>query len=295
MVFIYWGWDTAVSVNEETKDKNKTPGRAAILSTFILLVTYALVIFSVQSFAGIGTSGNGLGNVANAGDVLSVQGSLVFGTSAWGSFLTHLLLLMVLSSAAASTQTTILPTARTTLSMAVYKAIPSSFAKMHPRYLTPTVSTIVMGAISIVVYVMFNYMSNGIGIIGDAVIAIGLYIAFYYGLTGFACAWYYRRNLTSSARNLWMQGILPVAGGLMLFFLGGWSLWLDYDVATANDFTMWTVPIIHWQVGGAFVIFVVSALVGVACFIYCRFANPSFFKKQTLTRSTQTLVPDPDA
>ena len=48
---------------------------------------------------------------------------------------------MVLSSAAASTQTTILPTARTTLSMAVYKAMPPAFAKMHPRYLTPTVST----------------------------------------------------------------------------------------------------------------------------------------------------------
>ena len=88
----------------------------------------------------------------------------------------------------------------------------------------------------------FNYASNGIGIIGDAVIAIGLYIAFYYGLTGFACAWYYRRNLTSSARNLWMQGILPVLGGLILFFLGGWSVWLDYDVATENDYTMWTVP-----------------------------------------------------
>src|ERR1700746_1714016 len=138
MVFIYWGWDTAVSVNEETKDKSKTPGRAAILSTFILLVTYALVIFSIQSFAGIKTTGNGLGNLANAGDVLSVQGSLVFGTSPFGSFLSHLLLLMVLSSAAASTQTTILPTARTTLSMAVYKALPSAFAKMG-RYLTPTV------------------------------------------------------------------------------------------------------------------------------------------------------------
>ena len=46
MVFIYWGWDTAVAVNEETKDKTKTPGRAAILSTFILLVTYVLVILS---------------------------------------------------------------------------------------------------------------------------------------------------------------------------------------------------------------------------------------------------------
>jgi hypothetical protein len=57
---------------------------------------------------------------------------------------------------------------------------------------------------------------------------------------------------------------------------------------------MWTVPWIHWQVGGAFVIAVVTALVGVAFFLYCRFRNPAFFKKQTLTRSTQTLVPDPD-
>ena len=63
-----------------------------------------------------------------------------------GNVLYRLLLVMVLSSAAASTQTTILPTARTTLSMAAYKAIPKSFAKIHPRFLTPTVSTIVMGA-----------------------------------------------------------------------------------------------------------------------------------------------------
>jgi amino acid transporter len=292
MVFIYWGWDTAVAVNEETKNPTKTPGRAAILSTVILLVTYALVILSMQSFAGIGAKGNGLGNEDNAGDVLSIQGHAVFGGSGFGSFLTHLLLLMVLSSAAASTQTTILPTARTTLSMAVYKAIPSSFAKIHPRYLTPTVSTIAMGAVSIVVYVAMNYTTNGIGVIGDAVIAIGLYIAFYYGLTGFACAWYYRRNLTSSARNLWMQGILPVTGGLILFFLGGYSVWLDYDIATENDYTMWTVPWIHWQVGGAFVIAVGAAIVGVLCFLYCRFNDPSFFKKQTLTRATATLVPD---
>ena len=292
MVFIYWGWDTAVAVNEETKDKTKTPGRAAILSTVILLVTYTLVIVSMQSFAGIGTKGTGLGNLDNAGDVLSIQGSAVFGTSGFGSFLTHLLLLMVLSSAAASTQTTILPTARTTLAMAVYKAIPSVFAKIHTKYLTPTVSTIAMGAISIVVYVGFNYSSNGIGIIGDAVIAIGLYIAFYYGLTGFTCAWYYRKNLTSSARNLWMQGILPVAGGLILYFLGGWSVWLDYDVATENDYTMWTVPGIHWQIGGAFVIAVVALLIGVVAYFYCKIRQPAYFRGETLTRTTETLVPD---
>ena len=291
MVFIYWGWDTAVAVNEETKDRNRTPGIAAILSTIILLVTYTLVVTSMEAFAGVKTHGNGLGNVNNAGDVLSVQGNLVF-TGGSGSFFYHLLLLMVLSSAAASTQTTILPTARTTLSMAAYRAIPRVFAKIHPRFLTPTVSTVTMGLVSIAVYVGLNYSSNGIGVIGDAVIAIGLYIAFYYGLTGFACAWYYRRNLTSSARNLWMQGILPVAGGVMLFFLGGWSLWLDYDVATQNDYTLWTVPGIRWQIGGAFVIAVAAALLGVIGYFYSRIHDPAFFKKETLTRATPTMVPD---
>ena len=65
----------------------------------------------------------------------------------------------------------------------------------------------------------------------DAVTAIGLYIAFYYGLTGFACAWYYRRNLTSSARNLWMQGILPVSWRAHPVLPRRLDPWLDYDVA----------------------------------------------------------------
>ena len=60
MLFIYWGWDTAVSVNEETKDRDKIPGRAAVTSTLILLATYALVIVSTQSYAGIGSTGIGL-------------------------------------------------------------------------------------------------------------------------------------------------------------------------------------------------------------------------------------------
>jgi amino acid transporter len=292
MVFIYWGWDTAVAVNEETKNPEKTPGRAAILSTFILVGTYTLVILSMQAFAGIGGKGNGLGNLAHAGDVLSVQGQHVFGTGTGGDVLYHLLLVMVLSSAAASTQTTILPTARTTLSMAVYKAIPDAFGKIHRRYLTPTVSTLTMGAVSIIVYVVLNYTTNSAGVIGDAVTAIGLYIAFYYGLTGFACAWYYRKTLLSNMRDLWMRGILPVLGGLMLFFLGGWSVWLDYDVATENSYTLWTVPGLDWQIGGAFVIAAVLLLIGIVVFLYCRFTRPPFFLKQTLTRSTPTLAPD---
>jgi amino acid transporter len=291
MLFIYWGWDTAVSVNEETKDPEKTPGRAAILSTVILLVTYVLVIIGAQAFAGVGTSGIGLGNTANF-DVLSSLGGEVFGTSGIGLLLARLLILMVLSSAAASTQTTILPTARTTLSMATYRAIPKVFAKMHPRYLTPTVSTIVMGVLSALLYLWFNFTSGGF-VISDAVTAIGLYIAFYYGLTGFACAWYYRKTLFRKQRDLWMQGILPVVGGLLMYGAGGWSIWADWDVASDNSYTSWLMPFWpHWYIGGVFVIAFLSALAGLVFGIIMRFVSPPFFKGGTLTRGTPTLVPD---
>ncbi len=30
-------------------------------------------------------------------------------------------------------------------------------------------------------------------ILADSIAAVGLMIAFYYGLTGFACVWFYRR------------------------------------------------------------------------------------------------------
>jgi amino acid transporter len=292
MLFIYWGWDTAVSVNEETRDKNKTPGQAAIISTVLLLVTYAIVIVSVLAFAGISAKGIGLSNESHGGDVLSVLGGAIFGTTGFGTFLSRLLILMVLSSAAASTQTTILPTARTTLSMAAYKALPASFAKIHPKHLTPTVSTIVMGAVSIALYVPMNYISGG-NVIYDAVTAIGIYIAFYYGLTALSCVWYYRKTLTSSARNLWMRGILPGLGWLLMWAAGIYSLQSDWTATFG--YTHWTVPGLHWEIGGIFLIAFGAAVAGVLGFFYMRITRPAYFLKETLTRATPTLVPDTDA
>jgi len=287
MLFIYWGWDTALSVNEETADKSRTPGKAGIISTVLLLVTYVTVIISVQAFAGVGNTGIGLLNTAHQFDVLSVLGGAIFGTSGLGTVLSRLLILMVLSSAAASTQTTILPTARTTLSMAAYGALPESFAKIHPRYLTPTVSTVVMGAISIALYIPLNYLSGG-NPIADAVTAIGLYIAFYYGLTAFSCVWYYRRTLTRSGRTLWMRGILPGLGGLIMYAAGFYSLQSDW--VASNSYTSWTVPGLHWQIGGVFIIAALSAAAGVIGFAYMRITGPAYFRKDTLTRTSPVLA-----
>jgi len=287
MLFIYWGWDTALTVNEETADKSRTPGRAGIISTILLLVTYTVVIFAVQSFDGIGDKGSGLANKAHQFDVLSVTGTAIFGTSGPGMVLSRLLILMVLSSAAASTQTTILPAARTMLSMAAYWALPQPFAKVSQRYLTPVVSTIVMGAVAVALYIPLNFISGG-NPIADAVTAIGLYIAFYYGLVAFSCAWYYRSTLTGSGRNLWMRGILPVCGGLIMYAAGLYSLQSDW--VASNSYTVWTVPGLQWRIGGTFIIAALAALAGVAGFAYMRITAPAFFRRQTLTRAIPAQV-----
>ena len=114
-IFIYWGWDSGVAVNEESRDKTHGPGKAAVISTVILLLIYVVVSVAAQAYHGTGF----LTSPANQSDVLNALGIAVF-----GSPLDKLMIIAVLTSASASTQTTILPTARTTLSMARWGALP---------------------------------------------------------------------------------------------------------------------------------------------------------------------------
>jgi len=205
-VFIYWGWDTTATVNEETENPDEAPGRATVVSTLILLGIYIIVAFAAQAYAGVSQL------VENQEDVLSSLGTEVF-----GSPLDKILIIAVLSSAAASTQTTILPTARTTLSMARANAMPHSLGKVHPRFLTPHISTVLMGAASIIWYVGLTLVSEDI--LFDSLAALGLMISFYIGLTGFACAIYYRREITRSVKNFFFVGVGPFLGGVILFYL----------------------------------------------------------------------------
>jgi amino acid transporter len=208
-VFIYWGWDSGVAVNEESEDPAEGPGKAAVVSTILLVLIYVVVTAAAQSFHGVGF----LTNEANQEDVLNALGSGVL-----GSTLNKLLIIAVLTSASASTQTTILPTARTTLSMAHWKAVTNLLARVHKRFLTPTVSTLGFGALSIIVTVVLLLLSSSV--LEDSLLAIGFPICFYYGFTGIACGFYYRRVLTESARNFLLLGLGPLIGGLMLFGVG---------------------------------------------------------------------------
>ncbi|HVN12466.1 MAG TPA: APC family permease [Kineosporiaceae bacterium] len=279
-VFLYWGWDTAVATNEEADDPARTPGRAAIISTLLLLATYALVSTAMVAFAGTGTAGIGLANPENSSDVFRAVGPALFGSGWLGTAGLLLLSASVLTSASASTQTTILPTARTALSMAAYRAIPTRFARIHPRYLTPTDATIGMGLISIVFYVLFTVVSSNL--LNALVGSVGLMIAFYYGLTGFACVWFYRRGLTSSVRNLVMRGVLPLLGGVILLVAFVYALrsyaapdWLTDD--SGNNVTI-------AGVGAVAVVGVVAIILGVVLMVVYWWASPDYFRGRTLPR-----------
>ena len=280
MVFVYWGWDTTVSVNEETADSDRIPGTAGVLSTVILLATYFMVILSIQLFAGFGSTGIGLDNAANQNDVLSPLGSAIFGTSALGTVLARLLLLMVMSSSAATAMTTILPNARTTLSMAFHKALPPIFGRIHPRYLTPTFSTTSFAVISAVMYLAINWVSGG-NVISDSVTACTFFVAIYLGVTGFACFWWYRKSLLSSARSFWLQGVFPLLSGIMLFVILGWSVY--YYTDPDQSYTTWHMPFWpHWTIGGVLSIGIITALVGLAWMLSLQRKYREFFSGRSM-------------
>ena len=285
-IFIYWGWDTAVACNEESDDPGRTPGRAAVISTFLLLATYALVSVAAVAFAGVGTEGIGLGNPDNADDIFAAIGPDLFGDSVIGHIGLLLLSASILTSASASTQTTILPTARTTLSMGVYKALPESFAKIHRRYLTPTTSTIAMGIVSAVFYVLFTIISPNLltALIGS----VGLMIAFYYGLTGFACVWFYRKTLTHNLRDLMMRGVVPLLGGIILLvmFVYGLIQYARPDWLTDDDGN--NVTILGF--GAVAVVGIGAMALGLILMVVWRFFEPSFFKGITLPMRSHDLV-----
>ena len=95
--------------------------------------------------------------------------------------------------------------------MAVYEAIPKRFASVHPRYMTPAFGTVVMGITALGFYLLLSFVSQNA--LADSIASLGLAVAFYYGITAYACVWYFRRTLFESARNFFMRGLLSVVGG----------------------------------------------------------------------------------
>jgi amino acid transporter len=128
-----------------------------------------------------------------------------------------LLVLSIITSGIASTQTTILPSSRTSLSMAVAGALPRVFGRVDPGHATPAIGTWTIGIVAILWYVGASLVSDNF--LFDSLSALSLMIAFYYALTGLACVIYWRHRLLTSAKAFLLIGVGPLVGALMLLYL----------------------------------------------------------------------------
>ena len=267
-IFAFWGWDTALTVNEESKNSDTTPGRAALLCVLSILLTYLLVSVATQMYAGLGETGLGLTNPEVSDNVFGNLAVPILGHP-----LDLALFLAVLASSAASLITTFLPTSRTLLAMGSYRAMPKAFAKLHPVHKTPSVATFTAGIGAATFYTVMTVLSERV--LTDTILALGIMICFYYGLTAFGCIWFFRHQLFSSAYNVVFKFLFPRLGGLGLFFVLIITLRDSADPAYGSAAS----------IGGIGLVLILGLgliLLGLIFMFIMRARQPEFFRGETI-------------
>ena len=195
-----------------------------------------------------------------------------------------LLIIAILTSAAASCQTTILPATRTMLSMGSHRAAPPKLAQISPRQLTPDFSTWLFGIVSIAWYLLLVVISSNTSTdaYNASIAAVGMAIALYYGISGVSCIVYYRGWLLRSVKNFVMVGLLPAFGAIVLIYVFAKTVW----DARGADYGYGTI----FGLGTVMVIGTALLLLGVPLVFICSRKYPTFF---TFRPDAQAAVKDP--
>lgn len=275
-IFVYWGWDTVMTMSEESGDgaKGNSTGIAAAILILTLVSLYALIATATVSYAGTGDGPTGLNNPDMSDNVFGHLSHPVMGGAG------IILSLAVLCSAAASLQSTGMSPARTLLAMGYYRAIPARFAAIHPKFQSPSFAVIVSGIVAAVFYVGIRLISKDA--LWDSITALGLLVCFYYGITAFSCVWYFRRESLRSLRAFATKMLMPGLGGAILFviFINTTVSSLDPDFGSGAD------------VGGVGLVFIMGAGVialGVVVMLVTALFYRPFFRGEVLGPKTLPL------
>jgi amino acid transporter len=165
--------------------------------------------------------------------------------------------------------------------MGTYRAIPSRFAHMHSRFHTPSFATMAAGIGTAVFYGLLTFVSENV--LFDTIASLGIMICFYYGLTAFACVWYFRRELFASASNVVFKLIFPLVGGLIL----AWVFYISVVDSFSPDYGSGA------EIGGVGLVFILAVgilALGAVLMVIWRFIDPPFFRGETLKHDTPSLV-----
>ena len=230
-VFFFWGWDTALNLNEESKNKSKTPGRAGILAMWLLLVVFLINMIAIQMLL--------------TPKEISDQGVNVlfyFGNQLFGHWAGYVMIFAVITSTVATTQTTLLPAARIAYSMSRDRVFPKLFGTIHPKFQTPALGTALLAFIALFGMMLATGSSSVNSVFQKLILNIGVLVAFYYGVTGLTSAFAFRKVAFQRVRFFFMGVLLPGLGGLALLYVG-------YEVITSNGWNSATPDLVILGLG----------------------------------------------
>ena len=219
-IFFYYGWDVTMNLSEETKDPNKTPGRAAFWSMIFLIIFFML--FIVITLMGLTSAEIEHYNT----NIIFAIAEKLFGQT-WG----YVAILAVLLSTVGTVETQILQFTRTLYAKGRAGVLHKRYSELHPKWQTPHLAIFFIWMFGIILLFISSYLPTINVILQDSITALGFQICFYLGLTGLACAWYYRKIIWD---NLWQSIthiIWPAISGFFLFFIALYSI-PNFDLVT---------------------------------------------------------------
>ncbi|TRO60768.1 MULTISPECIES: APC family permease [unclassified Streptomyces] len=206
--FYYWGWDVTSNLSEETKDSRRTTGLAGLIGVgivFLLFEAFTIAVNVILSSQQI---------QENDANVLAVLGEEIW--PGWGG---KLLIVSVMLSTIATLETTLIQVTRSLFAMGRDHTMPSALGKVHRTWNTPYVAISVVGTVALLMLVASNALGSVGDILENAIAAIGLQIAVYYGLAGLAVVVAYRKMLLKSPSNFLFGGLWPFLGALFMFWI----------------------------------------------------------------------------
>lgn len=272
-IFVYWGWDTVLTMGEETKPSKgrlSTESKAAMILVGILVVLYVGTATATVAFAGIGDGPTGLGNSAIVENVFAALAHPVMGPAA------ILLSLAILVSAMASINSTAISPARTLLAMAHYRALPAAIKRVHPKYKSPHVALMLSSIVASVFYAVMRFISEDV--LWDTITALGMMVCFYYGITALASPWYFRKTaVREGVGSIISKIVLPGLGGVLLLivFVKTTIDAMSPDAGSGSNIA---------GVGLVGIIGVAVLGIGVVLMLLQAKASPEFFRGRVLAR-----------
>jgi amino acid transporter len=216
-VYLFTGWDVSIYLNEETTQKERNPGMAAILSVIILGLFYTLIVVTLQGAAPKEAIS------AHEENAMTYIANQLVG-SPWDKFMAFAIVLSVIGT----TQAFLIGSARIAYSMGTDRLLPQMFGWVHPKYRTPAVGTVIFGLITLIMTWLYIYSSSVASSFDTVVESVGVLFALFYAATGIATTWFYRVLLRRSAKDALLVGALPLAGAGALLYIAAKSL-LDFS------------------------------------------------------------------